>query len=274
MSTEPSFTLIKRKIIVTDLMITKKEIISSDNTIYALKAGNEDFLPSRIFESLKSGEGRFGWSYEKTSNISDIKVKLDESNWANLSEDEQGFYEKAAFMLNFKAGDWVVYINMPTYGRCVAAKVIGPYEWRFEDTDFNHRFPVDSSSVFEFDRNDAKVFPKLRARLKLQGRWWTIYAKEEFSKLVEAQAVGFVASPYTAKTNFNFLASEIRPHLAEITKSMHRTHPNKDLEPLIAAAMRNVPGVQNVKCQGGAGDHGADILVEFESGLPIAMPLT
>ena len=33
--------------------------------------------------------------------------------------------------------------------------------------------------------------------------------------------------------------------------------------------MKNVPGVREVKWQGGAGDHGADILVIFEAGLPI-----
>lgn len=239
----------------------------SDYTIYALKAGNDTFPASDLFESLKTGEGRFGWSYEPSCDLNLLKAKV--ASGGNLTDEERDCYS-AAFLLDFKAGDWVVYINMPSYGKCAVAKVAGPYQWRYEGDDFNHRFPVDPASVFVFDRNDAVVFPELRSRLRLQGRFWRIYKQEAFEALLIAQAKGITPAPYTAKSNLNFLAEETRPLLVEISERIHRTHPNKDLETPVAELLRNLPGVIDVKCQGGAGDHGADIIMVYESGLPIA----
>jgi hypothetical protein len=42
-----------------------------------------------------------------------------------------------------------------------------------------------------------------------------------------------------------------------------------DLESLLARVYPKVPGVVDVKLQGGAGDHGADVLVTFERGHPL-----
>jgi hypothetical protein len=57
--------------------------------------------------------------------------------------------------------------------------------------------------------------------------------------------------------------------LSEITRAIHHTHPNYDLEILMEQVLKRIPGVKEVKRQGGAGDHGADLIVVFESGLPI-----
>ena len=79
--------------------------------------------------------------------------------------------------------------------------------------------------------------------------------------------------PLTHEVNLRFLSNEIQPFLASITERIHHTHPNYDLEALFAEVFRKLPGVVDVRWQrgwqGGAGDHGADILVTFEAGLPI-----
>jgi hypothetical protein len=61
----------------------------------------------------------------------------------------------------------------------------------------------------------------------------------------------------------------MKPLLRNITEKIQHTHPNIDLEFLIAETFKKVPGVRQVVRQGGAGDHGADILIIFEYGLPI-----
>lgn len=150
-----------------------------DFTIYALKGSSEWF---DILPSLQSGEGRFGWSYIESADLRELKKRVDEKGWDSLTEEEKDCYQ--VFLLDFKAGDYVVYINVPEW-KCTVAKVTGQYQWKFSDGDFNHRFPVDPSSVYVFDRNDASVHPALRSRLKLQGRWWRIYLKDEFAELLE-----------------------------------------------------------------------------------------
>jgi hypothetical protein len=172
-------------------------------------------------------------------------------------------------LLDLKEGDYVVYINLPEWGKCTVAQVTGPYEWRFEDDDFNHRFPINPASVYVFDRNDAIVHPALRSRLKLQGRWWRIYLENEFEALLKSLKEGIRPTPRTREVNLRFLSNEIQPFLSSITERIHHTHPNYDLEALFAEVFRKLPGVVDVRWQGGAGDHGADILVTFEAGLPI-----
>jgi hypothetical protein len=164
---------------------------------------------------------------------------------------------------------YVVYINVPEWGKCTVARVTGAYMWRFDDDDFNHRFPVDPGSVIVFDRNDAVVHPALSARLKLRGRYWRIYLQDEFEELVNALKGGVVGKPRTPKINLAFLAKEIQPLLINITERIHDTHPNTALEALLAEVLKNIPGVKEVKWRGGAGDHGADLIMVFESGLPV-----
>ncbi len=235
-----------------------------DYTIYALKGSSEWF---DILTSLQNGEGRFGWSYVKTADLRELKKRVDEKGWDSLTDEEKDCYQ--IFLLDLKAGDYVVYINVPEWGKCTVAKVTGEYQWKFEGEDFNHRFPVDPRTVHVFNRNDASVHPALRARLKLQGRWWRIYLKDEFSELLEALEKGVTSTVSKPEANLRFLSNEIQPFLLNITQRIHHTHPNCDLEYLFAEVFKKIPGVIDVRWQGGAGDHGADILVTFDSGLPI-----
>lgn len=235
-----------------------------DYTVYALKGNSEWF---DILSSLKNGEGRFGWGYVESANLQELQQRVQANGWDSLSEDEKDCYQP--FLLDIKAGDYVIYINIPEWGKCTVAKVTGEYEWRFEDEDFNHRFPVDPHSIHTFDRNDASVHPALRSRLKLQGRWWRIYLQDEFNELLRILEKGLTPTERTSETNLQFMSTEIEPFLLEITRKIHRTHPNYDLEGLIAEVFKKVPGVTDVLWQGGSGDHGADLLVTFEGGLPI-----
>jgi hypothetical protein len=57
--------------------------------------------------------------------------------------------------------------------------------------------------------------------------------------------------------------------MEDVTRKIHHTHPNYDLEVLVEAIFQSMPNVRCVIRQGGAGDHGADILVTYTTGLPI-----
>ena len=240
-------------------------------TIFALK-GDKDWAEA-VFDDLKKGVGRFGWSYLEEdgealgdADLRRLKAKVDSDGWKSLTKDEADRYQ--VFLLELKPDDWVVYVNVPRWGRCTVAQVAGPYYWNASDWDFNHRFPVVASSVRDFDRNDAIVPAALSARLKLQGRYWRIYAQEEFNALREGLLSGAAPQPRTPQINASRLGREIEPLLQTITQQVQRSNPNYDLEALLELVFSAVPGVRRVVRQGGAGDHGADLIVEFEGGLP------
>lgn len=235
-----------------------------ESRVHALKVRNDD---GKVYESLCQGVGRFGWSYVESANIHALRARIEAKGWSDLSNHERKCYQ--AFLLDLRPGDWVVYINTPTWGHCTAAQVTRPYYWEWEDHDFNHRFGVDPDSKLEFDRNDALVHPALSARLKLQGRHWKISTTREFMALVEALRQGRGGTKATGDDNLRHLAKEVRPALLDITRTIHHTHPNTKLEGLFARIFEQMPGVVDVSWQGGAGDHGADILVTVDRAHPL-----
>ena len=131
-------------------------------TIYAMRSSDEEEYVDKVFDSLKGGEGRFGWSYEETANLWELRERIKRSGWDSLNGNEKDCYQD--FLLRLQGGDYVVYINVPQWGLCTLAKVTGEYEWRYEDGDFNHRFPVDPESVATFHRNKALVHESELAR--------------------------------------------------------------------------------------------------------------
>ena len=235
--------------------------------IYAIKGDTEHSENVRlVFDSLKRGEGRFGWSTLKTADLRSLRDRINRDGWNTLTEDEQKCWKRCWFLLELRDGDYVVYINIPEWGRCTLAKVKGEYEWCFDDEDFNHRFPVDQESIREFDRRDAMVPPALRTRLSLRGGWWTIYVEREFDELLESLLQGTAPAPATPETNLRYLSREIQPFLLDIAQGIQRANPNVDLETLLESVFQKVPGVRTVVRKGGPADHGADLLVELEFG--------
>lgn len=100
--------------------------------VWAFAKVDDDAARKLVYESIKKGKSRFGWSGDLDS---DLRKKWD---------------SKQAFLLSIKNDDWIVHVNMPQWGRCVAVRVIGEYahdeglkcEW---GNDFRHFVPIDVS---------------------------------------------------------------------------------------------------------------------------------
>lgn len=65
------------------------------------------------------------------------------------------------------------------------------------------------------------------------------------------------------------LAREIQPILLRITQTIHHTYAGKSLEELCVEVFGHLPGVTNVEVRYANGNEDADLLVHFESGLPL-----
>lgn len=124
--------------------------------IYAFNTIPDEWKKSILSSLKEEGVGRFGWSYEERHNLLT----------SHYGENGTGF------LLDIEKGDYIVYINLPCYGRCILAKVVEGYSWRepMED-DFNHCIGIDPDTIAEFGRNDDIVSPLLSSRLKLQGKY-------------------------------------------------------------------------------------------------------
>lgn len=237
-------------------------------TIWAFNTPNEENIPF-VYESVRKGRSRFGWGYVATADLR----KLDPRPWTDLDEKETDCFRKANFLLRINPGDWIVHINVPEYGKCVAARATSGYEFdpQTPTGDFRHYIPVDPATAIEFDRTSPNVLPIIEQKLKLRGRHWRIHASAEFIQSIENLKANKVSEKEGVTKQLFYLRQQLDEHLQEITSCIHKTHFRKHLEDLVAQVFQRMPLVTAVKVNGsGWGtDHGADVIVEYSIGLPI-----
>ena len=266
--------------------------------VQALKVTGHEAFVSR---SLRDGIARMSWGYlgknggPVDGDLRRIKNTIDKQGWQALHPDDEGRFQQ--YLLELNEGDWIVYVNLPEWGMCMAARVTGTYHWdEANHDDCNHCLPVDPASVIEFDRNDARVHPAISARLRLQGRQWRIWYVADFLNSIAAlsgtqQSVvtprqgssGAVAIPASSNgptasvrkravgDGIGHWLKAIEEQLNGITQQLQHAHPNYDLEKLLEETFRRVPGVVEVERKGGRSDHGADLIVTSRSGLVAAL---
>jgi hypothetical protein len=161
-------------------------------TIYALKSPSLKDYKQEILEkiqdflvdSIKNGVSRFGWSYISTADL----TKLQDKSHQKMNTDEKKCWIKSKFLLKIKKGDWVVHVNLPRWGACLAGEVSEPYSFDQNDnnfTDYCHLLKLDKNSIVEFKRNDDEVLPIISSRLKLRGRFWRIKYVDEFFQTIQ-----------------------------------------------------------------------------------------
>ena len=163
-----------------------------------------------------------------------------------------------SFLLDIKEGDWIVHINMPEWGKCVAARVVREYDFdEGIDGDFRHFFEIDTNSVIEFVRTDQRLDP--RVNLKPRQRYHRVYAVEEFERSIEK-----IESGEEIKENreLHHLLNETDKLLEKVTDLIHEMNQGKKLEQFLAKVLRRIPGVVDVNENGSrwGTDYGADLI--------------
>jgi hypothetical protein len=220
-------------------------------TIWSFNKVGSDEEISSIYESVKSGISRFGWSILDRHNL----LLPERSEW----------YSQQAFLLSIQPGDWIVHISTPTYGKCIAAKVVEGYF--FDDgivcedrCDYRHAFKVDVDSIVEFDRRDPRIPDSVN--LQPRSRQQRVHAAEDFISAIDRikrndEHVG------TPTSRIEHIQADSAKLFAAITESIQSKNRGKELERFFADVLRCIPNVDYVKENGfGWGtDHGADLIV-------------
>ncbi len=249
--------------------------------IYALKGpSSEDYGQDKLKEiqqflsdSIKNGVSRFGWSYIDTADLTTLQTK----QWQEMDEKEKNCWAKAHFLLEVQKGDWIVHINLPYWGACLAGQVIETYSFEQNGNDlgdYRHLLKLDKNSIVEFKRNDDRVLPIISSRLKLQGRYWTIQYIDEFLQTIKNLKEESLGKKENENNGIFYLKKELSPLLKNMTEKIQKTHPAGKLENFIAEVFRKIPSVVKVneygRHKGWGTDSGADLIVTYKSGLSIS----
>lgn len=210
-----------------------------------------------VYQSVKSGKSRFGWSQSDDRNL---KI---ENNWTDD-------HSAQLFLLQVKKGDWIVHINTPEQGKCTAAQVLSEYDFdegllRSWGRDFRHFFAVDTESVMEFDRKDPNVLPTVN--LYPRRRYHRVYAIDDFLRSIENIKDRRIQLSGEESREEYHLRDKLNEYLPGISNLIHETHKGKSLEGLFAKVFSRIPGVTEVIENGSrwGTDHGADLIVTTSS---------
>ena len=137
-----------------------------------------------VVQSIKDGKSRFGWSCSDTADLR--KFYLNKEN------------AEQRFLTRIKPGDWIVHVNLPQDGKCIAAKVTS--EYMFDEgvfiaerncIDFRHCICIDPTSAIEFWRKDPNVKPSVN--LKPRSRQQRVLAVDDFLTSIENLKGGTVS---------------------------------------------------------------------------------
>ncbi len=228
--------------------------------VFAFNGVNESGVKKLVYESLKNGKSRFGWSSKDEDDL--------RKPWAKS-------HSKQAFLLQIEIGDWIVHINTPSWGKCTAAQVTAKYNfdeglqcnWGDGNTspEFRHFLEIDTNSIIEFNRRDENILPAVN--LNPRQRYHRIYAVNDFLQSIENLKQNRVSLKDDERKELFHLRDETDELLKKITHLIHKTHKSKTLEHFLAEVFRKIPSVIYVK-ENGSGwgtDYGADLIVTASS---------
>jgi|GEM_PF-5064933 len=152
-----------------------------------------DYWKNPIYEELKAGRARFGFSSFNDADLRQLQLKVRETEWVRLTRDERRCWSNCAFLLAVEPGDFFIFVNMPRYGDCTVVRVAGPYGfskvWDEEQRgDFRHFMPCRFMETLE--RDDPRINPQLAARLRLKGAWKRLAPEECLDSFLSALREG------------------------------------------------------------------------------------
>lgn len=233
----------------------------NDVRVWAFNKPDTEEKVTLLYESVNNGKSRFGWSSRDEHNL-----KIDrENNWKNNWTEEHG---RQLFLLRIKPGDWIVHIHMPSYGWCVAARVVSEYDFdeginTSDGQDFRHVFQIDVGSIVKFERSPKKKKVHSAVNLYPIQRHQQVYAVDEFLESIKAIKDGREIEIEGSRERHDLL-NKTDKVLEQIAGLIHRTHRGKKLESFLAEVFRKIPGVSDVHENGSSGrrgEHGADLIV-------------
>jgi Restriction endonuclease len=229
-------------------LISKYYLMTSQ--VFAFAKIDDENARFKVYEEIKNGKSRFGmWDQKKS-------LKTD-------------WYGAHAILLRIKKGDWIVHINMPNYGKCVAVQATGEYEFDagidFRGVkDFNNFIPIDVDTFIEFERNNSNVIPSVN--LSPRRRAQRVLEVGDFLQSIENLKSGKFNATNKSEKSIVHLQEKINSLLPQVTAYIQEMNKSKEFERFLHRIFSNMPNTISV--QNGFGwrtDNGADLLVEFDN---------
>ncbi len=92
--------------------------------VYVFGVPQDEWLAKFAYDSLvNDGISRFFWSYDESFDLNFLTSK----NWDELAPEEYEARQKSEFLLGIKPRDYIVHVNLPSWGKVTECKVASEY---------------------------------------------------------------------------------------------------------------------------------------------------
>ena len=208
-----------------------------------------------VYNEIRAGKSRFGM-------------------WDQECSLKERYHGANAFLLRIQKGDWIVHVNSPEYGHCVAVQAVGEYQfdegievsWG-DGRDFNNFIPVDPASVVEFERNDPNILPSINLAPRRRAQR-VLCVKDFLDSLKNVREQRFHQYDEGLKGLVHIRAKMASDVLPKITELIHQMNRSKEFEKFLHKVFGKIPNVKSVMNGFHWGsDFGADLIVDCENPL-------
>ena len=244
---------------------------------YAVIRTNRDER-AYIWAELKGGKLRQGWGWLDDQDLRALREKRQRGE--PLSKDEKAAWRNRRMLADtwngLQVGDIVIAPNLPEPGRWIIARVSGDYT--FDDgngQDYRHVLPVTpvrggDGNIAVIDPSAPMVDARLRGTMRTMSRMWSVdhLANAIDSLLAAVEAGADVSVGQTREDRRHAFLADVHGKIGEATWAvLERSYRGAEFEHLLVPLLEDVYGPGNVEQHGGAGEHGADLLVTLRGPL-------
>jgi hypothetical protein len=200
--------------------------------VYAFAKIDDEDARKKVYKEIKGGKSRFGmWDQE---------VSLREQ-----------YHGRNGFLLRIQEGDWIIHVNSPTYGHCVAAQATGEYD--FDDgiecewgRDFCNFIPVNPESIIEFERSDPNVVPSVNLTPMRRGQ--RVLQVEDFLRSLENIRNDRFPEDFGESRAVVHLKERVQEELLpRITELIHQMNRSKEFERFLHRIFKAMPNVESIQ---------------------------
>ena len=141
-----------------------------------------------VFDELKAGKARIGWSYDDKLDLRKINKKSKAGR--TLDADEAGAKRCLGFLTRVEKGDMLIYPHQPARGMFAVVEVTGDYEYSDKDKAISGDFRSVRSCIFKTSAwmRDDSVPSQLGYQLGKPGRFYRIYDTKPLHEFFDPEA--------------------------------------------------------------------------------------
>ena len=141
-----------------------------------------------VFDELKAGKARIGWSCDDKLDLRKINHKLEVRS--PLDADEAGAKRCLGFLTRVEKGDTLIYPHQPARGTFAVVEVTGDYEYSDKDKAISGDFRSVRSCIFKTSASmrDDSVPSQLRYQLGGRARFYRIYDTKPLHEFLDPEA--------------------------------------------------------------------------------------